>query len=318
MPDPFVHPVLFYKGAREYLEATLAFVREGLAAGEPVAVAVPTEGLALVRAGLGAQAGQVLLLDMTEAGRNPGRIIPGVLRAFADAHAGRRVRVVGEPVWPERSPTEYPACAQHDALVNLAFAGRRATFLCLYDKERLERSALEDAERTHPTLWDAAGERVSLEFAPIEVIDEYNVPFEEPEAPVRMAFDHSDLVRVRQLAAEWAERLGFAGGRLDDIQLVVSELGANSLDHGGGAGELRVWTEGGRLVLEVRDHGHITDPLAGRSPADPALPGSRGLLIVNLLSDLVRLHTRAGFTAVRAYFELPGMRTMPSLLATAS
>ncbi|NUR39399.1 MAG: hypothetical protein HOV73_04880, partial [Streptomyces sp.] len=91
----FVHPALFYRDAREYLDGTLRFVRDGLAVGEPVAVAVPGENLRLVRDGLGGDAEGVRLLDMREVGRNPGRIIPGVLRAFADAQApGRRVRIV--------------------------------------------------------------------------------------------------------------------------------------------------------------------------------------------------------------------------------
>ncbi len=41
---------------------------------------------------LGEQASQVRFIDMTQAGRNPGRIIPGVLRASSptpsQAHAG--------------------------------------------------------------------------------------------------------------------------------------------------------------------------------------------------------------------------------------
>jgi hypothetical protein len=39
--EPFTHPALFYRGADEYLAGTIPFVRTGLAAGEPVAVAVP-------------------------------------------------------------------------------------------------------------------------------------------------------------------------------------------------------------------------------------------------------------------------------------
>ncbi|MFD2349482.1 ATP-binding protein [Nonomuraea ferruginea] len=99
--------------------------------------------------------------------------------------------------------------------------------------------------------------------------------------------------------------MGFGGHRLGDVRLVVAELGANSLDHGGGASLIRVWREGGRLVCEVSDAGHIADPLAGRRPVDPQVAGSRGLLIVNLLSDLVRVHTRAGATVVRVYFDAP-------------
>ncbi|OXM61064.1 MEDS domain-containing protein, partial [Amycolatopsis vastitatis] len=52
--EPFVHPALFYRGADEYLAGTVPFIRSGLAAGEPVAVAVPGPNLALLRAELGA------------------------------------------------------------------------------------------------------------------------------------------------------------------------------------------------------------------------------------------------------------------------
>lgn len=134
--DPFVHPALFYRGTDEYIAGTVPFIAEGLAKGEPVAVAVPGPQLDLIRQSLGTSAAQVKLLDMTEEGRNPGRIIPGVLRAFADEHRGR-VRIIGEPIWPDRSVVEYPACAQHEALINRAFAGRRATILCPYDTEGL-------------------------------------------------------------------------------------------------------------------------------------------------------------------------------------
>lgn len=77
--EPFVHPALFYRGEQEYLEGTVPFIRSGLKDGEPVAVAVPGPNLAILKETLGADAGSVRFIDMTEAGRNPGRIIPNVL-----------------------------------------------------------------------------------------------------------------------------------------------------------------------------------------------------------------------------------------------
>ncbi|MFI9592512.1 anti-sigma factor RsbA family regulatory protein [Nonomuraea sp. NPDC052265] len=303
--DLFVHPALFYRGDPEYVAATTDFVREGLAAGEPVAVAVPAVNLAKIEAGLGADAARVTLLDMGVAGRNPGRIIPGVLRTVADRHPGEHVRIIGEPIWPGRSATEYPACAQHEALINLSFAGRRVTILCPYDLEGLTPEVLREAERTHPVLRDAAGERASLRYAPDLVVARHNRPFDEPAACVSLRFDRANLSAARNLAGERAGAAGFGDDRLDDIRLVAAELGANSLDYGGGSGLIRLWTEDARLVCEVADGGHITDPLAGRVPVEAQRSGSRGLLIVNLLSDLVRVHSRPGATAVRAYFDLP-------------
>ncbi|MEU8245938.1 anti-sigma factor RsbA family regulatory protein [Nonomuraea sp. NPDC048916] len=310
--DPFAHPALFYRGARQYVTAVAAFIREGLESREPVAVAVPASNLKLIEAELGGEATSVQLLDMSEAGRNPGRIIPAVLRDFADRHPGDHVRIVGEPIWPGRTTTEYPACVQHEALINYAFSGRRVTILCPYDAERLDSEILHDAALTHPVLRDGGGpERHSDDYAPERVVDRHNQPFAEPGEFVSLRFGRTNLTRARGLAAERAAELGFAGDRLDDIRLVIAELGANSLDHGGGSGLIRIWVEGGRLVCEVSDTGHITDPLAGREPVDARIAGSRGLLIVNLLSDLVRVHTRAGGTTIRTYFDLPVYDSIP-------
>ncbi|TDC09956.1 sensor histidine kinase [Nonomuraea longispora] len=308
LAEPFAHPALLYRGEPEYVAATTAFVREGLAAGEPVAVAVPARNLALIEAALGPDARAVRLLDMGVAGRNPGRIIPAVLRDFADRHPDGHVRIIGEPVWPGRTPAEYPACAQHEALINLSFAGRHVTILCPYDVEGLDPAVIEEASRTHPVLRDASGERRSPLFAPELVIDAHNRPFDEPAQCATLRFDNGNLSEARSLAAREAVALGFHGDRLDDVRLAVAELGANSLDHGGGSGTIKVWTVDGRLVCEVSDAGHITDPLAGRSPVDPRQAGSRGLLIINLLSDLVRVHSTPEGTTVRIYFDVPGRR----------
>ncbi|RSN11134.1 anti-sigma regulatory factor [Streptomyces sp. WAC 05977] len=308
--DPFVHPALFYRGQDDYLTGTVPFIRQGLDNGEPVAVSVPGPNLELLRTALGEDAERVRLLDMTEEGRNPGRIIPGVLRAFADSHPGQRVRIIGEPIWAERSELEYPACAQHEALINLAFTGREVTILCPYDVTRLDARALTDAEATHPLLIDSSGERASDGYDPGRIITGYNTPLPAPSPTEPAAHttldavtcDAASLARARAMARGQARRAGLTGDRVDDVELVVAELVANSVDHGGGQGRLSIWPEGGLLVCEVRDAGHLTDPLAGRRPASPGQLRGRGLLLINHLADLVRLHTGPQGTTVRACF----------------
>ncbi|RSN25887.1 anti-sigma regulatory factor [Amycolatopsis sp. WAC 04169] len=308
--DPFVHPALFYRGQDDYLAGTVPFIRQGLDRGEPVAVSVPGPNLELLRTALGQDAERVLLLDMTEEGRNPGRIIPGVLRAFADSHPGRHVRIIGEPIWAERSELEYPACAQHEALINLAFTGRDVTILCPYDVTRLDARALTDAEATHPLLIDSTGERASAGYDPGRIIDGYNAPLPEP-APTEpsrhttldpVTGDTVSLAQARAMARDQARRAGLTDERVEDVELVVAELVANSVEHGGGQGRLGIWPEDGLLVCEVHDTGHLTDPLAGRQPAPAGQIRGRGLLLINHLSDLVRVHTGPLGTTVRACF----------------
>ncbi|MFC8671355.1 anti-sigma factor RsbA family regulatory protein [Streptomyces griseorubiginosus] len=303
---PFVHPALFYRDQQEYLAGVVPFVRKGLAAGEPVAVAVPTENLRLLKREIGTGEG-VRFLDMREVGRNPGRIIPGVLSAFADAQPpGTRVRIVGEPIWAGRSATEYPACVQHEALINAAFQGRTVTILCPYDIQRLDPQAVADAYGTHPVIVDAGSgrERESPPYDYEAVHARYNEPLPPaPEVPAH-TFVSDVLGEVRHLATDAAARFGLVSPRLDDLALAVAELTTNSVVHGGGSGRLRVWAEDGYVVCEVHDQGRLTDLLAGRRPASRDQRGGRGLLIVNLVADLVRVHTNPAGTTVRCWFAL--------------
>ncbi|MFD4552673.1 anti-sigma factor RsbA family regulatory protein [Streptomyces sp. NPDC058466] len=301
----FAHPALFYRTEQEYTRQTVAFLREGLANGEPMAVAVPGPNLGLIKAGLGGDAEGILFLDMTEAGRNPGRIIPKVLRGFADAHPKGRVRIIGEPIWAGRSAVEYPACAQHEALINAAFEGRAVTILCPYDEGRLDPEVIADAKVTHPTVISGEGrESVSDAYDWQAVVDRYNQVLAPAPDAAAFSYGGEDLPAVRQFALTQAMWLGLAGERLMDVELAVAELTTNSVVHGGGRGTLAVWAEQGQLVCEVRDRGRLTDPLAGRRPPEHGQLGGRGLMLVHYVADLVRVHTGDDGTTVRFYLSL--------------
>ncbi|WP_327293064.1 sensor histidine kinase [Streptomyces sp. NBC_01198] len=317
--ESFLHPALFYRDSDSYLAGTVPFVEAGLDAGEAVAVAVPGSRLALLESALGAAAGRVRLIDMEQAGRNPGRIIPRILRAFVDAHAGTRVRIVGEPIWAGRSAAEYAACAQHEALVNHAFTGREATVLCPFDISRLDRQVLDDALATHPMIIEDDVPRSSPGYAPDTVVDAYNQPFSRPSGSPARGFDAMLLPDTRAFAVREAVALGLPADRCEDLALVVAELTTNSVIHGGGTGTLHIWAEGGDIVCEVEDAGHIADPLAGRHIPPPGRPGGRGLLLVNYLTDLVRIHTTPTGTAVRCHLRLspPPPSPAPDADATA-
>jgi len=319
--NPFTHPALFYSGEQDYLDGTLPFVRRGLHAGDPVAAAVPGPNLDLLREGLGEDASAVAMIDMQVGGRNPGRIIPGVLAAFADAHPGaHRVWIIGEPIWPGRSPQEYPACVQHEALINRAFTGRSVSIMCPYDLEGLDPAVVADAKATHPIIRRSGQEEISRAYAPDDIIDTYNQPLPAPHpnsgAVTVLDFTAGNLHQVRQAAAEQAAGHTMTPDRVNAVELVVNELAVNSIRHGGGSGTLRVWAEDGLFICEVTDKGHLTDPLAGRRHAGLSTEGGRGLLLAHYTSDLVRLYTTPTGTTIRAHFTLPTPPPTPADLAS--
>ena len=302
--EPFVHPALFYRSDAEYLAALVPFVTEGLALDQPVAVAVPGARLDLLRDALGDVARHVTMLDMAEEGRNPGRIIPRVLRRFADARTGSHVRIIGEPIWADRSGAEYPACAQHEALINAAFTGRDVTILCPYDLATLDETAITDARQTHPVVWEADRRYVSDHYAPDHVVARYNAPLPDDAEGAFPVERPSELPSARRFAAQRARLLGLAEERLADLELIAGELVTNSLRHTSGPCRLGVRVEDDHLVCEVRDGGTLTDPLVGRRPPEAGQRSGLGLLLVNDLADLVRVHTTADGTTVRALLRL--------------
>ncbi|GAA1646344.1 anti-sigma factor RsbA family regulatory protein [Catellatospora bangladeshensis] len=295
-----------YRGVAEYVSGTLAFVHTALTAGQPVLVAVPSAKLEILRDCLGSRGSRVHFADMAVEGRNPGRILPGVLLAFADRHPGRRVAIVAEPVWPGRGELEYPACVAHEALVNLAFAGRDAALLCPYDAALLDPHVVHDAHRTHPFLQRRGGLRPSPVYAdPRLTAADCNQPLPPvPGYAATMGFAAPDQVpELLAFVAERADALGLKPRLQDALTAAVAELAADALACDGQPGRIAVWAEHDQVLCQLDDTGHRTDPLAGRVPSTRAEDGRAGdgLLTANLLCDLVRLYTRPGGTSVRLH-----------------
>lgn len=116
-------------------------------------------------------------------------------------------------------------------------------------------------------------------------------PIDDPvlDVPVGrvLPFAHGDLFAVRRFARECAAAAGLAPERVDDVVMAVNEAATNAIEHGGGGGTVRVWTEHGSMVVEVRNAGG--PPLhgdAGRTPPDPRQPRGRGLWLIRSLTDL--------------------------------
>jgi anti-sigma regulatory factor (Ser/Thr protein kinase) len=301
--DTFRHVALLYAGERSFVEAISAFIRDGVAAGEPALVVVSARKIELLRDELGDAADRVCFADMLEVGRNPGAIISAWDDFVRDRFAeGQRVRGVGEPIWAERSPDELEECHNHEALLNLAFADAPGFWLvCPYDTESLDPEVIEHASRTHPILREDGVERPSPVYSGEDLCGQAFGGELEP-APAdayEVAFDENSLSAMRAFVSELAQDAGIDAARRDDLLLAVNELATNSIRHGGGDGVLRAWGERRAVVCEVCDSGHIVEPLTGR--VRPPAGGRRGygLWLVNQVCDLVQVRTTSAGNCVR-------------------
>ena len=242
--------------------------------------------------------------DMAQAGRNPGRIIGTVLTAFVREHSGQRVRIIGEPIWAGRTADEYPACAEHEALINVALGEHPPTSCAPTTCARLDREWLTDATRTHPTL-AADGDRWE---SPAYTDPVARGRLVRPAARARAARGRRARHRPHHRApappggscTTTRRPPGMSEGRLPTCALAVQELVVNTVVHAGGSGLLMIWTAGRQVVCQVQDGGRITDPLVGRRPPAPPEVG-HGLFTVHQVCDLVRVHRRRDGTLVRIH-----------------
>ncbi len=305
MPDQLLHFATFYAGDVAFLSNVIPFLTESLAAHEAVLVMAPKPHVELIERWFNGTSDRFTYLDMEDHGRNPARMISATQR-FAQSHGEERIRVVGEPIWAGRSPAQIREGLRHEACINLILSDVAATCLCVYDSERLDSAVLDVADCNHSHIESDRGPIANSRFVdPLDFLDRPD-PLPEPPATASVIeFHHRDLSGLRRSVEQRAVLDGVSPERVRDVLLAVTEVAANTLDHSGGPGVLRLWREASSFILEVTDGGHLSDPLVGRrAPAIDAVRG-RGLWIVNQLSDLLQIDTNAHGSVVRMHFDAP-------------
>ena len=298
------HEALIYAGEDDFVAKTTRFLRDGVTSAEPALVVVSSRKIERLRESLNGDADGVLFADMADVGLNPARIIPA-WREFVSAHAapGKRLRGIGEPIYPERSAVELVECQRHEALLNVAFQDAAGFWLlCPYDSDAMPPEVIDEAKRTHPYVMNGHSE-VSASYYGLDSISEpFDAPLPAPPADAAaVRFDGGSLARLRVLLREQADAAGLSLQQREDFVLAISELAANSVRHGGGEGVARVWPDDGEVVCEVVDMGRLVDPLAGRVRPEAGQPDGHGLWLVTQLCDLVQIRALPDGTAIRVH-----------------
>jgi anti-sigma regulatory factor (Ser/Thr protein kinase) len=312
----FEHEALLYTDEDEFLSGTVSFIRDAVAAREPIMVAVEPRKIDLLRSHLNGEGERVEFADMYELGRNPALIIPA-WREFVDRSTadGRTCRGIGEPIWPGRSEAEIAECDHHESLLNLAFEdGPSWRLLCPYDAAALPPRVLDGAKHNHPVIQQARAQRESPKYRhPSMRAAPFVGALPEPPATAGEMWFHSadDLKAAREFVADRAGAEGLDRGRIDGLVLAVDEVVTNAIRYGRIGGRVRAWAEDGRMVCEVAGGGMIEDPLVGRMPPESGKHEGRGLWIANQFCDLVQIRSSPSGTVVRCH-------TGPTRVALAS
>jgi anti-sigma regulatory factor (Ser/Thr protein kinase) len=308
--DPgLTHAALLYPDAATLPALIQAAITDGLDRDESVLVALPATTLADVRKhwnhadGL-ADRKRLEWVDTSAVGRSPGYLLPGIMHMFARRQATGRIRMIGTPWRHDVTELEYPACMQHEAAVNAVLGDRDAMVVCPYHAD-VPGAVLRDVERTHEYLTRDGQTTASDAFAADQaaLYGEFNLDLPAPPADVTsMTVTLHQLPAARHLVALVADQAGLSAERTTDAVLAINELATNTVQHGGGTGQMQLWTQDGTLVCQLTDTGEFTNWLAGRVPPDPIdISGGRGLIMVHQLCDLVRTYTGAHGTQVRIY-----------------
>lgn len=289
-----------YTGTDDFVTRATPLVQEALDAEKPVLVALTPGALGGLRESLGPDADGVRWVDITGIGRNPARIIP-FWRGFVAHHRGdgqvRPVFGIGQPVYNERTPAELVEAERHEALLNLAFGGTSNFDLyCPYDLQTLDAQVVDAAGRTHGT----GASQPSPAYLRATLGGAFTAPLLGEERPSRqMSLHNRPVAEVHRFVTDQARRLVSNGTHMARWGEVA--LAAVAVSSGIRGERLRMWSEQGRVLVEIEGRTPIGDPLAGREWPAPTGQPEHGLWLANQLCDLVQWRSDGRTSVVRLH-----------------
>jgi anti-sigma regulatory factor (Ser/Thr protein kinase) len=300
MHDTYRHEALPYSGQDQFVAACVSLVEDGLGRDERLLLLASGRKVDAVREALGDDADDVTFIPTDEHGRNPSRITT-MLHSFQASGDGRRSLGVNETVVVGQSAAVHLEAQLSENVLNAPLLRTwPLSVVCLYDTMELDADTLAEMRRSHPVV---RGQDANPDYDSGLAAVQYAAGLAPAPTAVELDVRAADLVRMRQVVRSEAARYGVAADRVDDLVLAVNEIVTNSLRHAGGRCRVSIWLEGNSAVCEVRDRGHIADPLLGRLAPAPAAASGRGLWLANHLCDLVQIRSSDAGTVVRLFVD---------------
>ena len=286
------HRALLYDSLDHFVDASAAFVRDGLERDEPVWLISGSPSTDALIESLGDAAAALELTAAEEWFRSPSRTLT-TLRHRLDEHSGPGViRALGEIPWTSMRAGTRTDWMGVEAALNHVLADRPAHMLCAYDAQRLPDRVIDHARRTHAAVQTRDGLAPSAAYAAPDVVlaelraapmarpprHAASLQFDDRPGPAR------DFVAARAMAA------GLAGEKLADLRLAVAEIVTNAILHGRLPHWVHVWLDGDDVVCEVEDGGAgVPSPVTGLVVPPSDSPAGRGVWVARQLCDRLEI-----------------------------
>jgi anti-sigma regulatory factor (Ser/Thr protein kinase) len=296
------HDALIYGTDEALVDTLVPWLQEGRAHDDGAVVATSARQIDRFRDALGAGGDSVSFISADDLYVQPVQTIAAWQRLLIDAATAgvAYTRIVAE-VRFGATPDVQTSWTRYESALNAVFERSPAWIVCPYDVRALPTGVIEQAWRTHPTVWNSARRKSDRYEMPARLLREIL----EPSRAVTGAPDFELAIddrmgEVREVVRTAGVQAGLPRARVEELVLAVSELAGNTVRHAGGGGRLALWITPEGIVCEVMDRGAgLHDPLAGLVPPKPHASDGMGLWIARQLSDSFAIGAGDEGTTVR-------------------
>lgn len=296
------HDALIYGTDEALVDTLVPWLQEGQAQGDGAVVVSTAPHIDQFRDSLGADGDSVSFIAADDFYVQPVQTIAAWQRMLVDAAAAdiAYTRIVGEVAFGS-TPDVQTSWTRYESALNAVFEHSPAWIVCPYDSRVLPRDVIDEASRTHPTVWNSTRHKSDRYEVPARLLREIVEPSRAVTGAPDVELGIDDRMgEVRGLVRTAGLQAGLARARVEELVLAVSELAGNTVRHAGGGGRLALWITSEGIVCEVTDRGGgLHDPFAGLVPPKPSASAGMGLWIARQLSDSFAIGAGDDGTTVR-------------------
>jgi len=302
MTKTLEHDALIY-GTDEALTGTLVpWLQEGLERGDGALVATTATHIEHFRDSLGSDEGSVSFFFADDWYVQPAQTIAAWQRMLSDAAdtGVAYTRIIGEVAFGATQALQ-TSWTRYESALNAVFEHSPAWIVCPYDARTLPPEVIDQAWRTHPTMWNSTRHKSDRYEPPATLLRDIVEPGRPVTGPPSLElFIDDQLSDLRESVRALAHEAALPKARVEELVLAVTELAGNTVRHAGGGGRLALWITREGIVCEITDRGGgVQDPLAGLVPPKPSASAGMGLWIARQLSDSFAIGTDDEGTTVR-------------------